>query len=227
MGRLRNGVTLTQAQAQLAGPFHGFVRKHGDQRERAGGPSFALASGRRIGRGFPAPPIFEAAVDSHGHGRVDPGGRVFQHRQPAAGPGREQASRDRTSAESGRGPFPHRPSIADRERRSGASERHCRHRRGGALHSIPVAPAEQWKRQLYGERGPGLACALIHAAHRVRQWYFLRTGARPAGHPRRPHARAEGNPRQRVTRKSASLWRAIRIEPSPGSRRRSAFLSCW
>jgi macrolide transport system ATP-binding/permease protein len=46
MGRLKNGVTLTQAQAQLAGPFHGFVESTATKdRERADLPSLWLQEG--------------------------------------------------------------------------------------------------------------------------------------------------------------------------------------
>jgi macrolide transport system ATP-binding/permease protein len=46
MGRLRNGVTLTEAQAQLAGPFHGFVQSTATkERERADLPSLWLQEG--------------------------------------------------------------------------------------------------------------------------------------------------------------------------------------
>src|SRR5580704_15399903 len=46
MGRLKNGVTLTQAQAQLAGPFHGFVESTAKkERERADLPSLWLQEG--------------------------------------------------------------------------------------------------------------------------------------------------------------------------------------
>jgi macrolide transport system ATP-binding/permease protein len=43
MGRLKNGVTLAQAQAQLAGPFHGFVASTATKdRERADLPSLCF-----------------------------------------------------------------------------------------------------------------------------------------------------------------------------------------
>ena len=46
MGRLKNGVTLQQAQAQLAGPFHGFVESTATKdRERADLPSLWLQEG--------------------------------------------------------------------------------------------------------------------------------------------------------------------------------------
>ena len=46
MGRLKNGVTLTQAQAQLAGPFHAFVESTATKdRERADLPSLWLQEG--------------------------------------------------------------------------------------------------------------------------------------------------------------------------------------
>jgi len=46
MGRLKTGVTLTQAQAQLAGPFHGFVESTATKdRERADLPSLWLQEG--------------------------------------------------------------------------------------------------------------------------------------------------------------------------------------
>jgi predicted permease len=46
MGRLKNGVTLTQAQAQLAGPFHSFVESTATKdRERADLPSLWLEEG--------------------------------------------------------------------------------------------------------------------------------------------------------------------------------------
>jgi predicted permease len=46
MGRLKNGVTLAQAQAQLAGPFHGFVESTATKdRERADLPSLWLQEG--------------------------------------------------------------------------------------------------------------------------------------------------------------------------------------
>ncbi|HEV8038899.1 MAG TPA: ABC transporter permease [Bryobacteraceae bacterium] len=46
MGRLRSGVTLMQAQAQLAGPFHGFVQSTATkERERADLPSLWLQEG--------------------------------------------------------------------------------------------------------------------------------------------------------------------------------------
>jgi macrolide transport system ATP-binding/permease protein len=46
MGRLRKGVTLTQAQSQLAGPFHGFVQSTATkERERADLPSLWLQEG--------------------------------------------------------------------------------------------------------------------------------------------------------------------------------------
>jgi hypothetical protein len=99
-------------QAIRLGTLSWLCCEHGDQSERAGGPSLAVASGRRVGSRFAAPPVFEALVDSYGDGRVDPGRRLFQHCQPAAGPGREPASRDRSSTQSGSRPFPHHPSIA-------------------------------------------------------------------------------------------------------------------
>jgi macrolide transport system ATP-binding/permease protein len=46
MGRLKNGVTLQQAQSQLAGPFHGFVESTAKKdRERADLPSLWLQEG--------------------------------------------------------------------------------------------------------------------------------------------------------------------------------------
>lgn len=46
MGRLRTGVTFTQAQAQLAGPFHGFVQSTATkERERADLPALWLQEG--------------------------------------------------------------------------------------------------------------------------------------------------------------------------------------
>jgi macrolide transport system ATP-binding/permease protein len=46
MGRLKNGVTLKEAQAQLAGPFHGFVQGTATKdRERADLPSLWLQEG--------------------------------------------------------------------------------------------------------------------------------------------------------------------------------------
>lgn len=46
MGRLKSGVTLAQAQAQLAGPFHGFVESTATKdRERADLPSLWLQEG--------------------------------------------------------------------------------------------------------------------------------------------------------------------------------------
>jgi macrolide transport system ATP-binding/permease protein len=46
MGRLRNGVTLMQGQAQLAGPFHGFVESTATkERERADLPALWLQEG--------------------------------------------------------------------------------------------------------------------------------------------------------------------------------------
>jgi macrolide transport system ATP-binding/permease protein len=46
MGRLKNGVTLQQAQSQLAGPFHGFVESTATKdRERADLPSLWLQEG--------------------------------------------------------------------------------------------------------------------------------------------------------------------------------------
>jgi macrolide transport system ATP-binding/permease protein len=46
MGRLKNGVTLKQAQAQLAGPFHGFVQGTATKdRERADLPALWLQEG--------------------------------------------------------------------------------------------------------------------------------------------------------------------------------------
>jgi predicted permease len=46
MGRLKNGVTLKQAQSQLAGPFHGFVESTATKdRERADLPSLWLQEG--------------------------------------------------------------------------------------------------------------------------------------------------------------------------------------
>lgn len=46
MGRLKNGVTLTQAQAQLGAPFHGFVQSTATKdRERADLPSLWLQEG--------------------------------------------------------------------------------------------------------------------------------------------------------------------------------------
>ena len=77
MGRLKNGVTLQQAQVQLAGMFHGFVETYGDEGSGTRRPSRALAAGGRVGRRFPPAPVCEALVDSDGHGRADPGGRLF------------------------------------------------------------------------------------------------------------------------------------------------------
>jgi predicted permease len=46
MGRLKDGITLTQAQSQLAGPFHGFVESTATKdRERADLPSLWLQEG--------------------------------------------------------------------------------------------------------------------------------------------------------------------------------------
>ena len=77
MGRLKNGVTLQQAQVQLAGMFHGFVESTATKdRERADLPALWLQEGGSgvdsLGRRY-AKPLWILMVMV----AADPGGRLF------------------------------------------------------------------------------------------------------------------------------------------------------
>jgi macrolide transport system ATP-binding/permease protein len=91
MGRLRPGVTMAQAQAALAPRFHQWVATTATtDGERAKLPALIL----------------------NPDGGIDPGHRVCQHRQSAAGKGRRATPRNGSSSQPGCGTVPCREAVA-------------------------------------------------------------------------------------------------------------------
>ncbi len=196
MGRLKNGVTLAQAQAQLAGPFHGFVESTATKdRERADLPSLWLQEGGSgvdsLRRQYSKPLwILMAMVGLILAVACFNIANLLLAR--AASRRREIALR--LSLGAGR----------------------LRIVRQLLTESVLLAI-------LSGIAGIGVAAVcirfllllltngndnfsvnvrldwrvlLVHAAHRHRQRHFLRTDSGASGHPRRHHPRIERNPRQ-------------------------------
>ena len=119
------GVTLAQAQAALGPMFHQFVSSVATtEEERKTLP--ALLVQRRVARARqPAAAVLEAAVLPDDAGRPDPGDRVREPRQPAAGAGGRTPPRDGGAAEPGRRARADRPPTADGVGAAGGPRRRC------------------------------------------------------------------------------------------------------
>ncbi len=94
MGRLRPGVSVAQAQAALDQPFHQWVAGTAtSDSERANLPVLRVREGAggldSLRRQY-SKPLYVLLT----HGRPDPGDRVRQHGQPAAGASRRPQARD-------------------------------------------------------------------------------------------------------------------------------------
>ena len=70
MGRLRPGVSLARAEAELRGPFHQYVLASAkNDKERTDLPALWLQQG---GSGVDSPGLVETALGAHDHGGIDP-----------------------------------------------------------------------------------------------------------------------------------------------------------
>ncbi len=97
--------------------------EHGNNRPGADEPSGVDAHGRRGRTGHPAPPILQAPICSDDAGGIDPGDRVRQCRQPAAGARRGAKARNSTAAERWRRPSSRSAATADRKCSAGVTGR--------------------------------------------------------------------------------------------------------
>ena len=113
MARLRPGVSLAQAQAALAPRFQQWVETTAANDRAAGEPSHAGPQGRSGRFGNSASQVLQAAVRINDAGGTDPGDRVLQCGQPAAGAGRFAQARNRAASERGRGPWTGDPPTVD------------------------------------------------------------------------------------------------------------------
>ncbi len=131
LGRLRDGITVDMARAELAGiaatPGHGLSRyqRHA-RRARA-------AAGRR---NTPAPRHGLPVAGAVRHGRLRPADRVRQRHQRHACPRKREASRDGGAHRARRVPIPDRPAVADRAPHGLRSCRRGRRRAGGLRHRL-------------------------------------------------------------------------------------------
>jgi hypothetical protein len=78
MGRLQPGVSVAQAQAVLAPPFHQYASATTRRPARAQPAAWRQRSRQ------PAPPVRAADLHPDGDGWIDPARRLLEHRQPAA-----------------------------------------------------------------------------------------------------------------------------------------------
>src|SRR2546422_7947454 len=83
-------------------------------------------SSRRRRSGQLTPPVFETSVRTPGDGGIDPGDRVREHRQSAAGKGRRATPRNGCPALPGSGTVPPRAAVAYRECDAGVARRSIR-----------------------------------------------------------------------------------------------------
>ena len=158
MARLRPGVSATQAQAALAGPFSEWART-AEPEAPGGGRSHSGCQGRLGRTRRPAAEIFEAAVYPADAGGTDPQHRLREYRQSAAGARGGPEARNRTPAELGGWTVSDHPPTPHRERSAGRAGRRagCRVRHLG--NSFPDAAAGEWTRELHVARGIELARA--------------------------------------------------------------------
>src|SRR5262249_50431603 len=133
MARLRPGVSIAQAQAALAGPFHRWVESTAKtERERV----TCETRRRRRRTRLDAPAIFEAAVRADGAGRIHPRDRLRQRRQFIAGASYGAEARDGGAAEHGRGSVASDPATPRRERSARIAGRHFGIASGAMEHSF-------------------------------------------------------------------------------------------
>ena len=159
MGRLRPGVDLPGAQAALATPFAQWVASTAtSDRERANLPVLRLEAGA-AGLDSLRRQVLEAAVCAAGDGGADPGHRVREHGQSAAGAVRHPGARDRRAAQSGCRPLAHRPAAAHGKRAAGDAQRCPRHPHRRGRHGRVDAVARQRPGVVHAPRRTELARA--------------------------------------------------------------------
>ena len=122
MARLRPGVSLAQAQAALAPAVSPVGRDH--RGERPGSARIfrrSLIQEGAAGLDSLRRQYLEAAVRAADAGGLDPGDRLRQHREPAAGARRRAPARNGGAAQHGRGTLPRDPPTSDGERPAGVA----------------------------------------------------------------------------------------------------------
>src|SRR5207302_6348272 len=99
------------------------------------------------------PPVFQASVRAPDDGGIDPGGRVREHRQSAAGKGRRTTPRNGCPAQPGSETVPRRAAVAYRECDAGVARRSVRGLVCDLGRAIADASALQRAGELYAARG--------------------------------------------------------------------------
>src|SRR5262249_10483893 len=129
------------------GPHHGKARRGAAKAARA------EAESRRRRSGQFAPPVFQASVRAPDDGGIDPGDRVREHRQSAAGKGRRATSRNGCPAQPGSGTVPRRAAVAYRECDAGVARRSIRSLVCNLGRAMADASALQRAGELYAAHG--------------------------------------------------------------------------
>ena len=173
--------------------FHQWVASTAtNDKERANLPALVITA-RRGRAGHSAPPVLEAAVRAVDAGGIDPGHRLRQCRQSAAGARRGENAGNGATAERGRGPVSRGAATAYRKRSAGVDG----WRPGSIVRhlgdSLSYAAAGQRRGELHAARRIELARAgggggAVHSHGRA-----VRPGSGASIHARGCDAGAEGN----------------------------------
>ena len=208
MGRLRPGVSVSQAQAALAGRFHPFVESTATTAKEKSRSAGALAPGRCGRTGLAAAALLKAPLRTHGDGRPDSRHRLRQHRQSPARALHGPAARDGGAPQPGRGTSARGSPTVDRKRAAVPDRRLARSAGGTLGNPFDHLAAGQRTREFHASCEPELAGAGFHAGPCAGHGAGLRSGSCHTGDEGGPDARAQGNP----------CGCAARIGPSPGPR---------